>query len=145
VDWLLGRLFAGVYLTLNYYDLRVGEPMTEPYDPVKPPPPEFDPAMVTTAPKAPHETAGVLRMYRNGVSVPKIMRSLGLSKETLMYLLTLALEDENEAHRLGQSIHDAAVVTCKTCGTVLTKIEATEFYRCMVCGYLHHEVEGAPA
>jgi hypothetical protein len=136
MDWLIGRLFAGVLLTLNYYDQRLGEPMTEPYDPVKPPPPEFEPEMVGSAPKAPHETAGVLRMYRNGVPVPKMLQLLGVSKETLMYQLTLALEDENEAHRLEHTIHDARAVLCDVCATVMSAVEATSLFRCQVCGWL---------
>lgn len=60
-----------------------------------------------TDPKAPHETAAVLRMYRAGMTPPAICRILGMSKRQLQHELQSGIDDENEAHRLGAPIHDS--------------------------------------
>jgi len=55
---------------------------------------------------AAHETAGVLRMIRSGLSVPQTMRMLGISKEQLEHEMKVGLDDEAEARRLGLDIYD---------------------------------------
>jgi hypothetical protein len=57
-------------------------------------------------PPAAHETAAVLRMHRQGMSAPRICQVLKISKQQLVLELRIAMDDEQEAHRLGHPIHD---------------------------------------
>jgi len=62
-----------------------------------------------TSEMAPHESAGVLRMLRAGMSGPRISKELGISKQQLVHLMNLALDDEAEAERLGVKIYDSSI------------------------------------
>lgn len=59
--------------------------------------------------EAAHESAGVLRFLRSGMSAPKISKELGLSKQQLVHELNLAIDDEAEAHRIGVPIIDSGI------------------------------------
>lgn len=59
--------------------------------------------------KADHESAGVLRMLRNGMSAPQICKQLKISKEQLVHVMNLGLDDEAEASRTGVGIVDAGI------------------------------------
>lgn len=81
----------------------------DPYEPVRKPADYSTDDATLEEEKSPHETAAVLRMHRAGWPAPRIMEAFGISKETLMLNIRLAMEDETEAHRTGRAIHDALI------------------------------------
>ncbi|KZM69392.1 hypothetical protein [Nocardia terpenica] len=56
---------------------------------------------------APHETAAVLRMHRNGTPGFAIAETLEMKGTELVKALQSALDAEGEASRRGVPIHDA--------------------------------------
>ncbi|GAB4584439.1 hypothetical protein [Nocardia sp. IFM 10818] len=71
---------------------------------------ELDPndPLLTSA-HAPHETAAVLRMHRNGIPGFALADELGMKGTELVKALQSALDAEGEASRHGVPIHDAAI------------------------------------
>ena len=66
-----------------------------------------DPSLLD--PKAPHETAGVLRAHRSGKPGAELMVLLRLKGTRLMQLMQKALDDETAAEKSKRAIHDAGV------------------------------------
>lgn len=60
-----------------------------------------------TDPRAPHETAAVLRLHRAGWPAPKICGLLKISKDQLVHELNRAIDDETQAGLAKLPIHDA--------------------------------------
>ncbi|AFF28472.1 hypothetical protein FDI11_gp27 [Mycobacterium phage Tiger] len=59
---------------------------------------------------APHETGGVLRMFRGGMKGPQIAKELGLPVgPQLSHAMQKALDQETYAKDRGVPIHDAGV------------------------------------
>lgn len=62
---------------------------------------------ILQSPTAPHETAGVLRIYRTGMpggDIAKLFRYRGLK---LMRLMQRAVDEEQRAFQMDRPIHDA--------------------------------------
>ncbi|AWY03893.1 helix-turn-helix DNA-binding domain protein [Gordonia phage Nedarya] len=59
--------------------------------------------------KAPHETAGVLRMQRNGIKGADIMRILRARGTDIAEQLKDAMEAESDAAEAGVPIHDPII------------------------------------
>lgn len=81
-------------------------------DPMDEPDPSFcfdskDPFW--TDPKAPHETAGVLRMFRNKIPGPEIAEMLKIDPEELQGMLRCAMDAESSAARRNVPIHDGSI------------------------------------
>jgi len=61
------------------------------------------------SPQAPHETAGVLRMRRNGYNGAQILKLIKLRGTRLVNQMQRAMDAEQAAHRAGRPIHDARI------------------------------------
>lgn len=70
-------------------------------------PPEFNPQDPKLKAPAPHETAAVLRLQRNGWPGPEIAKLLSLRGTQLMRAMQNAMDAEGLAGRIGAPIHDA--------------------------------------
>lgn len=81
-----------------------------------------------------HESAGILRMSRAGMSGPMICRVLQISKEQFFHEFQSALDDETDAQRRGVPVYDDRILTCSNCGGAMLK-EAPEarLFKCPVC------------
>lgn len=104
----------------------------EPYEYFQPPPELTTEDESLTAP-ATHETAGLLRAFRAGMSPARICRLMGYSKQQLMHWMNLGLDDEREAHRQSISIYDDRIISCEHCGDALWNDVGTKKFRCRVC------------
>lgn len=68
-----------------------------------------------TDPKAPHETSGVLRMYRAGWPASEISKTTGIiCGPPLMSALKRGMDQETEANDMGLDIHDDRVASVET-------------------------------
>ncbi|QGJ89771.1 hypothetical protein SEA_SUPERCHUNK_72 [Mycobacterium phage Superchunk] len=75
---------------------------------------DWDPNHISLkSPLAPHETAGVLRIKRTGMSGPDMMKMLKLRGTRLMTQIQRAMDQETDAHRRHLPIHDALIAVKK--------------------------------
>lgn len=56
-----------------------------------------------------HETAGILRMHRHGMSGPKIASTMKIRGTQMADMLQSALDQEGIAHFAGVPIHDSGI------------------------------------
>ncbi|AHB29863.1 hypothetical protein SEA_KOKO_74 [Mycobacterium phage Koko] len=64
---------------------------------------------ILRSPLAPHETAGVLRMHRNGLRGAEVMKILGLRGTKMHHQMQRALDAENAASYSGRPVHNAGI------------------------------------
>ncbi|QGH79748.1 hypothetical protein SEA_ANON_77 [Gordonia phage Anon] len=55
--------------------------------------------------RAPHETPGLLRMWRGGMKVYDITKLMGIKLRPLMKAINSGIEAESKAHHRGRSMH----------------------------------------